>query len=421
MAASFRQWLIVLHMLLRKLSQPFAKLVTSSGVAQIITLLMTVVVARLYSAEAFGEFAISISLAALLAAISTGKFEVAAMNPESELEARRLVFIALVLATLVCGIAMGLLFAYSIVSKTSQSWVQIVPLIAFAQSTLQILMKWSNRKRNYRMIGAASVLMALCIGGLQIVFGITLIADLWSLIFGYVLGTALVVVLLSRSVLRPKFEDFRMLDWGLFAKYSSFPKFMVPQTLVSKLTQELPTIVLGSAFDSASAGTYALTRRVLQKPVQLIGHNAGLVMHSSLGSASGEQLRDTYRVVLKLMMLLAVALVLFIVYLGEFIFLTLFGEGWSEVTNYASFLVFAIACQMVAVPLAVAFPLFDRQQEMLFFQLMHLILVGCSYALGFHFSSEEVAIGAQSVFSALLYISIARRAVRILESRVSKV
>ena len=56
-------------------------------VAQLIPVLASVVLARIYSADAYGDWGIFLSVVSLLAVAATGQYELAIVRPESEKDA----------------------------------------------------------------------------------------------------------------------------------------------------------------------------------------------------------------------------------------------------------------------------------------------------------------------------------------------
>jgi hypothetical protein len=62
-------------------------LVTGTGLAQIIPLAITPILARIYSPEQFGVFALFIAVASSLSVVATGRYELAIMLPRKDVDA----------------------------------------------------------------------------------------------------------------------------------------------------------------------------------------------------------------------------------------------------------------------------------------------------------------------------------------------
>jgi len=76
-------------------------LMTGTTLAQAIALAISPILTRLYAPEQFGVFALYLSIVALLAIVATGRYELAIVLPESDVDAWHLCALALLIAAAV--------------------------------------------------------------------------------------------------------------------------------------------------------------------------------------------------------------------------------------------------------------------------------------------------------------------------------
>src|SRR3984893_13151187 len=86
-------------------------LVTGNGLSQLINIAGTLVLARLFAPDAFGSFALFVTLVSFLSVLGGGRYELAIMLPEKDEEAANILFLAVMVLT---GVAGGFLFIFAI-------------------------------------------------------------------------------------------------------------------------------------------------------------------------------------------------------------------------------------------------------------------------------------------------------------------
>ena len=97
-----------------KPNSPFAsdilKLVSGTAFAQIITILASPILTRLYSPEAFGFLAIFISITSIIGVIACMRYELAIMLPKSDEKAANLLALCLLSVVAISGLTVPALY-----------------------------------------------------------------------------------------------------------------------------------------------------------------------------------------------------------------------------------------------------------------------------------------------------------------------
>ena len=124
-------------------------------VAQLIPVLASVVLARIYSADAYGDWGIFLSVVSLLAVAATGQYELAIVRPESEKDAEmvmRLCFLIVLSFFFLSfgGVLVGEVFRLPLITQFPGKY--LLPFFVLALGLLQIYTHYANRKERYKLI-----------------------------------------------------------------------------------------------------------------------------------------------------------------------------------------------------------------------------------------------------------------------------
>ena len=78
---------------------------SSSFFAQLITFLGSMFLARIYSVNGFGLYALFVSIASILSVIVSGKYELAILLPKYDKDAQQIMFLCFCFCAFVCSIS----------------------------------------------------------------------------------------------------------------------------------------------------------------------------------------------------------------------------------------------------------------------------------------------------------------------------
>ncbi len=393
------------------------KLITASALSQLISFISALFLVRFFSPAEFGEFATVLAVSAVLSIIASGRYEFAIMNPEDNAEALRIATLAILLSVFFCIILLSVMaVVYWSLDGTGIAlpfyFVLIIPAFTLVQSHYQILVKWGNRNKNYRGIGTAAIVLAFSVGTLQIVFG-EMGGAAVSLCLAYLIGMILAIIVLVSSSRGELWLHINYLKGNHFKRilkqYRDFPILSMPQSIISKGSAELPIILAASLFSVESAGLLALTRRVLNKPINLVATNVGLVYHQQLAEKSKGSPSSLYHYSKKLALLmfafmLSVALPIF--FIGESLFALVFGEDWAESGVFAVVLLPLMISRSVATTLSSVFPFFRRQLLALVVHVFFLAAICISFLVGVMLESFYWSLSLYSIGAFITYCGI---------------
>src|SRR3984957_8395448 len=115
-------------------------LITGNGLAQVINVIGTLLLARLFAPDAFGSFALFVTVVSFLAVLGGARYELAIMLPESDLEAANVLLLSLMMLCGICGLSVVIVALFhSVVARLLGDarlglWLWGAPIALFVNS-----------------------------------------------------------------------------------------------------------------------------------------------------------------------------------------------------------------------------------------------------------------------------------------------
>jgi O-antigen/teichoic acid export membrane protein len=360
-----------------------------AGLAQVVNLILTTILTRIFYPEQFGLLALFLTIATFLSVIATGRYELAILLPKDETKAQKLVKLALSLTLCFCLAATLFFLFYSKASAIwlrqplIQPWLFLVPIGILLISGGWIFNTWSVRKEKFKLLSIARVGEAIISGVSSIVLKIL---GTTGLIIGNLIGPLFTALVLSFPFFsKDNSIAFQKADFKQTAyEYSAFPRINILQSLFD-LFQFSGIILLCSFFFSAEvAGFYALCLRILQAPMGLIIKPVAQVYFSEASKTMHreESLYNlTYKTALRTA-LVALPIPIVILAMGPFLFAFIFGSHWVESGWYARIFVLWFYFDFIRSPISQITILLQKQSQMLLISLFgNLLLIASLFVI----------------------------------------
>lgn len=391
-------------------------LITGTGLAQAVPILISPILTRLYSPEDFGVFALFMAVAAIGSVIVTGRYELAIMLPKEHSEAINIVALAIVLSFLTSSMMLLVIYffsneiSYAFGLSSVASWLYLVPVATALSGLYQALYYWVNRKKEYRRMATSRVVQSGGISTAQMAAGFGGVGML-GLIGGQILGQVLSTLFLSKLIFcadQSELKKINMREIGSQAKkHNSFPKYLILGQLANVASAQMPLLLLATFFGPGIAGFYALSQRTVRAPMQLIASAIGDVFRQEAATCYN-RLGNCKAIFLNTLIKLAIfALlsVLPIMFGGPWLFAIVFGEEWREAGEIASIMSVMIFFQTISSPLSHTVFLAGMQAVDLIWQILRFFLSIASFYIGYvWFDDYKVAIIMHVASFSVLYV-----------------
>lgn len=391
-----------------------ARIASGSVAAQALALAAAPWLTRLFPPSAFGEYALFLSIVAVITVFACARYELAITLPDGDREAVGVLALALCSALLVSALSSGVLLAAAPLDRlfdgsaalTSTLW--LLPPTVFCSAATLALTYWSSRLKQFGRIGVAHLAGALAAVGWQIGAGLDGRTSAAMLIAGSALGQAVSAVVLSGSfVVRDRALLGAISAAGLRAaavRYRRFPLYSLPAAIMNNVSWQTPVFMLGALYTPAVAGFYSLSHRVLRLPMHLMGRSLSQVFYQRASVAAREgTLAPLVERMIRGLTTLALLPSLLLALVGRDLFVVAFGAPWAEAGVFVQILSLWTLVWFVSSPLSTIFSALERQPFDLWLNAGILTSRIAALGIGAWLGGPRLALALFAVSGVLVY------------------
>lgn len=360
---------------INKVGKDIFTLSLGAFVAHLVPFLSSFILARIYTAEQFGDKGVFLSTAAILGVLSTGQYEMSVVRPLKERDAESLVRLCFIIVSSFSVLLLSVIF---FMDFGGMEFIEnfpckyLLPLYVFVIGVSQIYMHYANRKEDYKSIASSGAVRNIVQDSSRILFGI--FNSAYGLIYGAIVG-------MFSSILynEKRLSVFKIFaghyDWQnmkkLAFRYRYFFIYLLPSSLLNNLSSNLPVVLLPFFFTKEYVGYFSMTLSLLLLPVQLIGTSIGKVFYKKSSVETDivivrKLAVNLFLVLFSIGMLMNIILIPF----GESLFSFVLGKNWGISGIYAGIMAPWILLTLVFSPLSVIFDSKDRQNIELYMNLV---------------------------------------------------
>ncbi|CDT25045.1 putative Polysaccharide biosynthesis protein [Vibrio coralliirubri] len=381
------------------------KLVSGTFFSQVVLLVSTPFLTRLYSTEDFGLLSLFVSVLGVSSVSASLRYNRAIPLPKDELSAIRILtlggMITLVSSLISLLIILFFKFGYFQSDTNFDDIFLVIPIAILSVGLYDILNYWCIRTNKFGVIAKSKVIQAVVTASIQLSmfsFGA------FSLVVGHTLG--LVVALLFFLVVLKVQLNFDWAEIRLEAKrYKDFPKYSTFEALLNSFGNNSPILLVTLFFGQSFAGMYALTYKVLSLPMNLIGAAVGQAYFSKAAKLYetdkvGNFTLDLFRVLLSIGMPFAIMLFLS----APFIFDMVFGKDWADAGYFARYMTPWLLLVFISSPLSSIIAIAEKQKESLIFQSAFLFVKVAVIYLSSQLGNAFITVVLLSIFSSVMLV-----------------
>jgi O-antigen/teichoic acid export membrane protein len=380
-------------------------------VAQTLGVLITPILTRLYTAEAFGESALFMSMASIIGVVACLKYELAIVIPKKDEQASLVVsvsFFVLVTVTILLGFCVTFVgdSIVRIFNKPAlSSYIMWLPAMVFVLGINLIMNYWYSRKKKFGQNALSRITISLTTQGVKLGAGLFSMASGGAIIAANLFGQLAGGIYLASNLFKDtdKFKCvFSAVDIKQTAlRYKKFPIFSSLSSLLNTASQQMPVLVMSYFFESSTVGYYAFGLGLLSMPMALIATSVSQVFYQKaceLKLTGGKEISSHIFISLFGLGFFPFA---FIALYGKLIFVVVFGENWVVAGSYAQLLCIWSLFMFIARPLSMSISVFELQQIGLILQIILFVLRIGSVIVGGIMNNPYLAVALFSVTGAV--------------------
>jgi len=264
------------------------KVLSGNGFVQVLRILLSPIISRLFLPEFFGVTQNFSSIANIFGVISSLRYDQSIMLPREKEKAANQFGISLLFLFITTPISLITVWLFKdkiadvLNAPKLAPYLWFVPIQVFAIGASNTFKQWNARKRKFLQLSMAEVTREVVVDGMTVGFGFADLANSSSMIISRMSGQLLSTFTLGLLVLK---EDGKFIvnqiRWKKMKagmrEYKKFPQFNVWAAFLSTLSLYLPGILLSAYFSPTTAGYFSMGQSVLRLPVALIGNSIGQV------------------------------------------------------------------------------------------------------------------------------------------------
>ncbi|HFN8346488.1 TPA: type 8 capsular polysaccharide synthesis protein Cap8K [Staphylococcus aureus] len=350
-------------------------MILSSGIAQVILIITTPIITRLYSPTEFGEFTIFSNIAMILIPIINARYDLLIVNTKNDRSANILSQISFLISLLILLILIPI-FAISawLYPNFILDFIFII-IMLFLVSLTNIFTNYLNKERKYKVLSLINVFRAGSMSLLQIIFGLLALGSLGLIIgfsLSYIAGITLGYKTFKKhfNIVRDKEETK-----ALFLENKNQLVYSTPSILLNSLSFSVVVFFIGILYTNTEVGIYGMAIRVLGIPVTIIS--------LGLSKIFMQQANDYYiehgnfrNLLLKFSSILViVSIILYVpLYLfSEELVNILLGHSWVDAITVIKIVIPLFVIRLIVSTVSLSVIVLQKQQLELILQALFLI------------------------------------------------
>ncbi|MFI8604743.1 oligosaccharide flippase family protein [Cellulophaga sp. HaHa_2_95] len=328
-------------------------------IAQLIPILCSPLIARLYGEKAIAEVTGLISLASILLVFNSLKMGQAIVIEKDDNKAKQLVVLIVFLISIITLIISVILFVFKdffVSSFEVNNVIFYVPIYIFSFGVFSTLDFWFIRIKKFKYKAYSKIIEAI----VYIVFALTLYFSYGKNEMGLAIGKLLGVVSATLFLIYlshfqiPKFNFNELKE--LLTKYKEFPIHVMPSTFINVLSIQIIIIFLGLYFTKEEVGFFGLANMVILVPTSFIGQTiSNIFFQKIVEDVNRESYKNVFITFKKTVILLSTFSFpgfLILYFFSTEIFTFVFGENWNLTGLIAKELAVIFLIQIVVSPVS---------------------------------------------------------------------
>lgn len=380
--------------------------------SQLIAILSSPILTRIFSPESFGIIAFFMALVSIGAVIGSLRFEnviyLAKEKDEANVTLNFLLFTSLSFSLLLLCL---IIFFYPIPEKFGfkkefNHWWFWVPIMIFLNSSYFGFRNWIQARKGFKITTKGGILKSLFLNLFLLLCGffsnspeVFLVANVTA----QSIETIFLWLNVEKGIINliPTYKTKE-----LFKRYIDFPKFSLPADLLNVYTNQNPIILLAFFFNANVVGFYSLTNRVLGLPIKLISSSTLEVykQKASLEYKENGNCKKTFFQTLRFLLTISILPTLVIFIFSPYLFEFVFGNEWREAGKYAQFLAILFFFRFCISPLGFTLIIAEKQKWNLYWQIALLFITSFGLMTGIVKKSPSLSIILYSLSYSFMYV-----------------
>ncbi|AXU07313.1 type 8 capsular polysaccharide synthesis protein Cap8K [Staphylococcus aureus] len=350
-------------------------MILSSGIAQVILIITTPIITRLYSPTEFGEFTIFSNIAMILIPIINARYDLLIVNTKNDRSANILSQISFLISLLILLILIPI-FAISawLYPNFILDFIFII-IMLFLVSLTNIFTSYLNKERKYKVLSLINVFRAGSMALLQIIFGLLALGSLGLIIgfsLSYIAGITLGYKTFKKhfNIVRDKEETK-----ALFLENKNQLVYSTPSILLNSLSFSVVVFFIGILYTNTEVGIYGMAIRVLGIPVTIISLGLSKIFMQQANDYYIEHgsFRNLLLKFSSILVIVSIILYMPLYLFSEELVNILLGHSWVDAITVIKIVIPLFVIRLIVSTVSLSVIVLQKQQLELILQALFLI------------------------------------------------
>lgn len=402
-------------------------LLSGATVAQIITLISIPILTRIYTPEDFGFIAIYLSIANIIAAISTGRYELAIMLPKKRINALAIFKGAFQITFIISLLTLIVIIILKNFDNKASKLIQpfyfyFLPLSIFIAGLINVFLQWYTRQKEFKVQAKTTIIKSSSNSIVNITLGFLFNLKSFGLFIGHIIGQTMQLVAFAVKFLKEEKDNLKEIDKNTIKKELrknlNFPYYSAPMAFLNAISKDILIYVLNLFFSTTLVGLYANANKIINYPLHLISQSFTSVFYQKI-SETNKKIK-LYLISYFVNFILASLAMIPVVFWGEEIFVFVLGEEWEIAGSIAKYLAPLTIASFAMRSVSNIFSLTRKNGILLIWQIIYLITI--LIAIFISKSAEfEIMLLSVSFIGAFLYLVLAFIGYLIMRKKYEKI
>ncbi|MDO5735025.1 MAG: oligosaccharide flippase family protein [Propionibacteriaceae bacterium] len=356
-------------------------LMSGTAVAQVLPMITTPIITRLFTATEYGSWAVVMSVASAVIPLAALRYDLAILLVEDRRRATQLVWlcswinagVAITTTLVMIALAPWVADLYEL-DRSASSWLYAVGLIIWAFGQMAIFTYWLTRNQRFSLISRNKIYQSVTVAGTQVGLGLGGIG-VFGLIAGTLLGQLSALTNLWRKGGIPERVPLTKTDAkSLLKEFRKMPLLNGPNAVVDSIRLQGINLLIGAVATTAVLGQFTAAWALVQAPAALVSSALAQVFFQRLASTKPGHMFAMVRKSLLITMSIAIVPFMLIYFLAPPLLPLLLGGGdkWANAALFASALTPWLYMNFSTSPISNLFVVAQRQEILLGFAVVYM-------------------------------------------------
>ncbi|MCR3955122.1 MAG: oligosaccharide flippase family protein [Gudongella sp.] len=414
-----------------KFTKGVALISGGTAFAQIINIIISPIITRLYTPEEYGILTMYTAFLSILAIAGALKYEWGIPISKSDIEAINVLTLSILTISIISSIIYLIfkIWSESILiffdAAILANYWKLIPIGVFLSGIYTVFSQWALRKKNFRDISSTKIAQSIFQNLSKVGLGLIGLGPI-GLIVGRILGQSAGILTYIKSFMRDDYYLIKEIKYIKIKKaatrYKNFPLYGAPGQVLNSIGIQLPVLLITSLYGSDVVGYYGLAMTIVSLPMNLIGLSVADVFYSeiaSIGRQDSIRIKSLVYSLTKKLVLIGLLPLSILLLMGPNLFTLVFGSGWREAGVYAQIIAILVFARFVFTPFTRILNVYEKQFQALILDILRVIIVFATfYGVNYLSFSSYQAILAYTISMTIVYILTYLVVIKVLDKEI---